>query len=128
MTYKVLVVDDSKLARMAIARLLDVLRPNWTRIEAGNATEAIERQNHDASDIALLDFNMPGPDGLALAADLHARYPALPIAIISANSQHEIVARATAIGAAFLLKPLARQVLANFLAEVEPRLPARPRE
>jgi DNA-binding NarL/FixJ family response regulator len=66
---------------------------------------------------------MPGPDGLALAAELHALYPAMPIAIISANSQDEIVARATAIGAAFLPKPLTQQALASFLSAVEARLP-----
>ena len=58
MTYKVLVVDDSKLARMSIARLLDALRPNWVRFEAANATEAIERRNHKAIDVALLDVKM----------------------------------------------------------------------
>jgi CheY-like chemotaxis protein len=124
MNCKVLVVDDSRLARMSIARLLDNLRPGWTRVEAANAAEAIDRQSHEASDVALLDFNMPGPDGLALAAELHALYPAMPIAIISANSQDEIVARATAIGAAFLPKPLTEQALADFLAAAEARLPA----
>jgi CheY-like chemotaxis protein len=124
MTCKVLVVDDSRLARMSIARLLDTLRPGWIRVEAANAAEAIERQSREASDVALLDFNMPGPDGLALAADLRARYPAMPIAIISANSQDEIVARATAIGAAFLPKPLTEQLLADFLTAAEPRLPS----
>jgi DNA-binding NarL/FixJ family response regulator len=126
MARKVLVVDDSKLARMSIARLLNELRPDWIRLEATNAAEAMEQQSRDASDVALLDFNMPGPDGLELATELHSRYPALPIAIISANSQDEIVSRAGAIGAAFLPKPLTRQVLADFLTTVEARLPARP--
>jgi len=119
MSFKVLVVDDSKLARMSIARLLAALRPDWTRVEAANATEAIERQSGDPSDLALLDFNMPGPDGLALATELRARHPAMPIAIISANSQDEIVARAHAIGAAFLPKPLTRQALDDYLANLD---------
>ena len=42
-------------------------------------------------DIALLDFNMPGRDGLALAAELRALKPDMPLALISANTQHEIV-------------------------------------
>jgi CheY-like chemotaxis protein len=122
MAYKVLVVDDSKLARMSIARLLDALRPEWQRVEAANATEAIERRNGEAVDIALLDFNMPGADGLALAAELHALQPSLPMAIISANTQDEIVARARALGATFLPKPLTQQDLAGFLDTVEPGL------
>lgn len=122
MSYKVLVVDDSKLARMSIARLLDALRPAWTRVEAANAAEAIEQQASQAIDIALLDFNMPGEDGLLLATELHRQKPEMPIAIISANIQDEIVARAHAIGAAFLPKPLNQEALARFLTDVEARL------
>jgi CheY-like chemotaxis protein len=123
MPYRVLVVDDSKLARMSIGRLLQTLRPAWTRVEATNAAEAIERQSQESIDLALLDFNMPGPDGLSLAADLHARNPEMPMAIISANSQDEIVARAVALGAVFLPKPLTREALESFLAEVDTQLP-----
>jgi CheY-like chemotaxis protein len=119
MSYKVLVVDDSKLARMSIARLLGTLRPDWTRIEAANAAEALARQSQESIDLALVDFNMPGPDGLSVAADLHAFNPTMPMAIVSANNQDEIVARAHALGAAFLSKPLTQQALAEFLAVVE---------
>ena len=121
MAYKVLVVDDSKLARMSIARLLGTLRPDWIRIEASNAAEALARQSQDSIDLALVDFNMPGPDGLSVAADLHAHNPAMPMAIVSANNQDEIVARAHALGAAFLSKPLTEQALAEFLSVVESR-------
>ena len=115
MTYSVLVVDDSKLARMSIGRLLDNLRPGWTRLEAANATEALDCEAREKVDIALLDYNMPGRDGLTLAAELHARKPDMPIAIISANMQDEIVARAKSLGAGFLPKPLTQDVLAAFL-------------
>jgi CheY-like chemotaxis protein len=121
MSYKVLVVDDSKLARMSIARILGTLRPEWTRIEAANAAEALARQSQESIDLALVDFNMPGPDGLSVAADLHAFNPAMPMAIVSANNQDEIVARAHALGAAFLSKPLTQQALAEFLSQVESR-------
>ena len=125
MTYTVLVVDDSKLARMSIARMLDQLRPAWTRLEVANATEAMECQGREKIDLALLDFNMPGRDGLELAAELHALRPSMPMAIISANAQDEIVARAKAIGAAFLPKPLTQAVLGEFLTSIEPRLGAK---
>jgi CheY-like chemotaxis protein len=122
MTYRVLVVDDSKLARMSIARLLDKLRPSWTRSEATNAEEAIECQAREKIDIALLDFNMPGRDGLELASRLSSINPDLPMAIISANAQDEIVARTLALGAGFLPKPLTEQALGQFLGTIEARL------
>jgi len=126
MTYKVLIVDDSKLARMSIARLLGVLRPDWVRIEAANATEAIERHSQESIDLVLLDFNMPGRDGLALAADLRALSPTLPMAVISANSQDEIVARTRALGAEFLTKPLTEAILSPFLSSLERSPPVTP--
>ena len=36
---KILIVDDSKLARMAVAKMLGNLHPDWTRVEAANADE-----------------------------------------------------------------------------------------
>jgi CheY-like chemotaxis protein len=119
MAYKVLIVDDSKLARMSIARLLNALRPDWVRIEAASATEAIERHAQESIDLVLLDFNMPGRDGLALAAELRASSPALPMALISANMQDEIVARTRALGAEFLPKPLTEAILKPFLSGLE---------
>ena len=119
MSYRVLIVDDSRLARMSIARLLDGLRPEWTRIEAANAAEATTLLLQDSADLTLLDFNMPGRDGLTLAAELRTLYPDMRLAIVSANMQDEIVARAHAIGADFLPKPLTQPALAAFLATIE---------
>jgi len=122
MTYKVLIVDDSKLARMSVAKALHSLQPAWSRLEASNADEAVAMVAQEQPDIVLLDFNMPGRDGLTLAADLIAMRPGMPIAIVSANIQDEIVARSHEIGAAFLPKPLTAPSLAGFLDTILPRL------
>ncbi len=115
MTYKLLIVDDSKLARMSVAKALNALYPEWGRLEAATADEAASLASNNSFDIALLDFNMPGKDGLQLAAELKAAHPSMPIAIVSANHQEEIVARANSIGAAFLQKPLTQHALGEFL-------------
>jgi CheY-like chemotaxis protein len=124
MTYKILIVDDSKLARMSVAKLLNGLQPDWSRIEAADAEEAVAKVRSERPDIVLLDFNMPGRDGLQLAADLRAIQPDMPLAIVSANIQDEIVARAHDVGAAFLAKPLTVQALADFLSGAQARLRA----
>jgi CheY-like chemotaxis protein len=113
--YKVLIVDDSKLARMAVVKALNSLHPDWPRSEAGNADEALERLNQEQPDIVLLDFNMPGKDGLSFATELRQRDPRTIVAVISANRQVEVIDRARAIGAEFLAKPLTEQALAEFL-------------
>jgi len=115
MSYKVLIVDDSKLARMAVNRVLNVLYPDWARVEAASSEEALLSIEQAHPDIALLDFNMPGRNGLELAADLRQSNPQMQVAVISANRQQEILNRATAMGAAFLGKPLTEEALAAFL-------------
>jgi len=121
---KILVVDDSKLARMAVAKALSATYPDWIRIEAANADEALAQVKGANPDIAVFDFNMPGRDGLALATEVRALKPALQVAIISANHQQEVIDRAHAIGAVFLSKPLTEQALKEFLSGAEAKLRA----
>ena len=124
MGYRVLVVDDSKLARMAVAKALTTLQPEWTRVEAANADEALALAAKGAFDLAILDFNMPGRDGLHLAADLLALKPDMPLAVISANHQVEVVTRAREVGATFLQKPLTDAAMGDFLDDATKRLGA----
>jgi CheY-like chemotaxis protein len=121
---KILVVDDSKLARMAVAKVLNSVHPEWIRIEASSADEALAAVETSDPDIVVLDFNMPGRDGLALAAEVRVLRPAMQVAIISANHQQEVVDRAKALGASFLTKPLTEQALQDFLAAAETKLKA----
>jgi CheY-like chemotaxis protein len=99
---------------MAVVKALNALHPDWPRLEAGNADEALERINHELPDIVLLDFNMPGRDGLTFAAELRQRDPRIAVAVISANRQVEVIDRAQAAGAAFLAKPVTEQALGDF--------------
>jgi CheY-like chemotaxis protein len=124
MKYRVLVVDDSKLARMAVAKALNALHADWARLEAANADEALGLAETNSFDLAILDFNMPGRDGLVLAAELLALKPGMPLAVISANHQVEVVTRAREVGATFLQKPLTEKALAEFLADATKRLAA----
>jgi DNA-binding NarL/FixJ family response regulator len=122
MTYNLLIVDDSKLARMSATKALKTLYPDWNRLEAANAEEALALTRQSAIDIVLVDFNMPGRDGLELAAELKAAHPLMQLAVISANHQDEIIARAKAVGAAFLPKPVTEKGLSEFLQGAVERL------
>ena len=115
MSYKILIVDDSKLARMAVTKALNSLYPDWIRFEAANAEDALSVMEKSIPDIALVDFNMPGRDGLDVAAELRRVNPQMPVGVISANHQQEIINRANALGASFLPKPLTEQALGKFL-------------
>jgi CheY-like chemotaxis protein len=122
MTITVLIVDDSKLARIVATKALTGLQPDWARQEAANAEEAMAAVATGDIDVALLDYNMPGRNGLDLAADIRAMHPAMPIAVITANVQDEVVTRARAIDAAFVAKPLTQDGLRGFISGAALRL------
>ncbi len=116
MPVTVLIVDDSKLARIVAGKALAELQPEWQKIEASGSDEALALLERESADIALIDFNMAGKDGLELASDLRTLRPDMPIAIITANIQDEIIARARQIGAAFVAKPLTAESLEGFIS------------
>jgi CheY-like chemotaxis protein len=120
--YKVLIVDDSKLARMIMASSFRRLRPEWDLCEATSADEAIGAIAGGAVDIALVDFNMPGTDGLELVARIRQTRPQMPVALVSANLQDEIIARARELNAGFVPKPLTDDALGAFLSGAALRL------
>jgi CheY-like chemotaxis protein len=122
MQYKVLIVDDSKLARMVVASAFRRVRPEWTLIETSGAEEALSAVTGEHADIALIDFNMPGTDGLELVATIRDSHPNMPIAVVSANLQDEIIARARELNAAFIAKPLTDEALGAFLSGAALRL------
>lgn len=118
MTKKILIVDDSKLARIVAGKAIASLRPDWERVEAGSAEQALELLKTQQVDATVLDYNMAGKNGLELGQELRAMYPALPIAIITANVQDEIIEAARAMGAAFISKPVTPDGLREFLSRV----------
>jgi CheY-like chemotaxis protein len=122
MTVKVLVVDDSKLARIVAGKAIAALQPDWARIEAASADEALAIIGADQIDIAILDFNMPDKDGLELAAEIRASHPTMPIAVITANVQDEIIAKVRSLNATFVPKPVTQEALSGFISGAALRL------
>ena len=116
MTTSVLIVDDSKLARIVVGKALAALQPDWERIEAGSADEALTALEAHAIDVMIVDFNMPGRSGLDLAEELRNRYPRMPIALATANVQDEIIARARASQVSFVPKPISEDSLRGFVS------------
>lgn len=111
-----LIIDDSKLARIVSGRALGELQPDWERVEANGAAEALALVDDRQIDLALIDFNMPDKDGLELAGELRARFPTMPIAIITANIQDEVIERARAVSATFVPKPVTAEGLRGFVS------------
>jgi len=118
----VLIVDDSKLARIVAGKALAALQPDWDRIEAGNAKEALGILSERKIDLAMIDFNMPEKNGLELAAEIRSSHPMMPIAVITANIQDEVIAQAREVNATFVSKPLTEEGLRGFISGAALRL------
>ena len=56
----VLVVDDSRMARMMITKIIHSHHPEWEMLEAKSAQEALLVSDGKSIDIMTLDMNMPG--------------------------------------------------------------------
>ncbi len=115
-TTSLLIVDDSKLARIVVAKAVAALQPDWERVEAGTADEALNLLEGRQVDVVILDYNMPGRSGLDLAETLRERFPEMPIALATANVQDEIIARARAANVTFVPKPINEDALRGFLS------------
>ncbi len=124
MTVTVLIIDDSKLARIVTSKNLHALQPDWDKVEASNADEALSIVSNRKVDVALIDYNMPGKNGLELAGELRALYPTMPLAVITANVQDEIINRARAVNATFVAKPITEDALRAFISGAALRLRA----
>ena len=114
---KVLVVDDEAPARRRLRRMLEDLQGIELVEEAADGQEALAAVDRMKPDLLLLDIQMPGLDGLALAAAC-ANLP--PVVFVTAHDEHAV--RAFEVNAVdYLLKPVRPERLARALERVRAR-------
>ncbi len=118
-TKTILIIDDSRVSRMFARQYVLDLHPGWLIEEAASGEEALSVLEAVMADLVLLDVNMPGIGGLATAQQLRAKYPELPICIISANVQSATRDKAAAMGVGFAAKPITQERIAQIVSVVE---------
>jgi CheY-like chemotaxis protein len=111
----ILLVDDSRVARMMTGAAILRLRPGWRVVEAGSGEDALIAAATARPDFVLMDVNMPGIGGMAAAEHLRRDFPDAAISLLTANIQDPIRDHAERIGVGFLIKPLREDDLARFL-------------
>lgn len=109
-----LVEDDSTIAEV----IGNLLRARGHRVTAvGHGLAALTEVAMSAPDIALLDLDLPGMDGLSLARQLRAQGLAAPLLAVTARADADAEAQARAAGFdGFLRKPVTGQMLAAAIA------------
>ena len=123
---RVLLVDDEELARLRLRGLVhDSAQPKASVVgEVANAVQALSWLAERSCDLVLLDVQMPGRDGMQLAAELR-RLPEPPaIVFVTAHAQHAL--QAFDLDAVdYLTKPVRRERLHAALQRVAERLALR---
>lgn len=112
----VLIVDDSRFARLMIRTFITNVHPDWAFIEASNGQEALEKTAACTVDVMSIDLNMPGMDGLTLATHLREKHPMARITLVTANIQESVRQRAEAAGVGFIAKPITEANTEAFVA------------
>lgn len=123
---RVLIVDDSKMMRMMHHRSLrqDGFEPEV--LEAGTGEEALKLFDPDRLDLVIVDWNMPGMDGVqfvraAREMEKTRSKGRTPIVMVTSQSTEEQVSRARDAGVdSVLVKPLMPGVLAATLEMLLP--------
>lgn len=110
-----LIVDDSRVARLMLRSIIGAMRPEWRIVEAENAEAAIALTTQDPPHYATLDYNMPGMNGMELAERLAASFPELKLVLLTANIQEPIRQRAATLGIHFVAKPITEKSCASIV-------------
>jgi CheY-like chemotaxis protein len=100
----VLIVDDELMARKLIEKIL--VRDGYHVAQAENGEAALEILEQTPIDIIVSDIRMPVMDGYGLLKAVKARYPAIPVIIITAYGDTYSVKDALLLGAdEYVTKP-----------------------
>jgi len=119
MTIRILLADDQALVRAALAALLEMQDDFDVVAQVGRGDEVLAAARRESVDVALLDIQMPGLDGLAAAAVLHAELPSCRVIILTTFGRPGYLRRAMEAGVlGFVVKDAPPEQLADAVRRV----------
>ena len=119
MTIRLLLADDQALVRGALSALL-ALEPDFEVVaEVGAGDLVLDAVREHRPDVALLDVEMPGLDGIAAAALVTAEFPEVRVLIVTTFGRPGFLRRALQAGASgFVVKDTPADELADAVRRV----------
>lgn len=117
---KLLVVEDHALVREGMVRLLGQLDDEVTIVEAADGDAALAALDKEEDfDLVLMDLAMPNMDGFTALDIVRRRYPAIPVAVISAYDDLPTITRVINNGASgFIPKAYSGEAMLAALREI----------
>ena len=95
---KILVVDDNEAICSGLCELLEQANPNYNCESASDGNEALIKAKASKPDVVILDFSMPGMDGLSSARLISHRLPGTKILLHTARNNDMLEANANRYG------------------------------
>jgi two-component system, NarL family, response regulator DesR len=116
---RLLLADDQELIRSALASLLALQNDFEVVASVGRGDEVVEAAREHHPDVALLDIEMPGIDGLAAAGVLHQEVPDCRAIVLTTFGRPGYLRRAMESGACgFVVKDAPPEQLADAIRRV----------
>jgi len=116
---KLLLADDQALVRGAMAALLDMEPDLKVVAEVGRGDQVLSAARDHDVDVALLDVEMPGLDGVAAARELHRAMPQVRVLMVTTFGRAGYLRQAMAAGASgFIVKDTPARQLADAVRRV----------
>jgi CheY-like chemotaxis protein len=101
---RVLVVDDSSTMRGIVRKILSASRFNLEIAEAHEGIEALKQIGSGRFDVAIVDYNMPGLNGVETVSEIKRQHPRLGVVLMTSTPDDTIVEKARDAGAEAVLK------------------------
>jgi two-component system response regulator DesR len=118
-TIRLLLADDQAMVRGALAALLGLESDLEVVAEVGRGDEVVEAARRSRADVALLDVEMPGLDGLSATARMRAELPLCRVLIVTTFGRPGYLRRAMEAGASgFVVKDTPARQLADAVRRV----------
>lgn len=106
--YNILIVEDKKITREGLSRLIDWESINCQVVAAlASGDAAIEYLRNFHADVVLTDIEMDNGTGIELSEYIHSQFPGIKIIIITAFASFDYAKKALELGVfAYVLKPI----------------------
>ncbi len=115
----ILIADDHAIVRQGLRQIIAEQKDLQVSAEAKTGAEVLDLLRTTRCDIIVMDISMPGRGGLDVLKEIRARYPKLPVLVLSMHPEDQYALRALRAGAAgYITKDSAPEELISAIRKV----------